>query len=113
VLEWPYLYQLTYEIQEKTYNPYYTLVCQQLCQKSHSFKITLQFVLWDFIRDLGDAGVGGAAVMKHVQDDEGFGLNKISDTRMRSVAKAYGWWVAKDSVTLGILKVVLSRSGAF
>ncbi|EIN09802.1 ARM repeat-containing protein [Punctularia strigosozonata HHB-11173 SS5] len=91
---------------EKSYNPYYALVCQQLCQRSHSYKITLQFCLWDFIRDMGEVGVGGAAVVKYAQDSEGFDLKKISDTRIQNVAKAYGWWIAKDSVTLAILKPV-------
>ncbi|KAJ7707589.1 hypothetical protein B0H17DRAFT_1166033 [Mycena rosella] len=91
---------------EKSYNPYYTLVCQHLCRSSHSYKITLQFCLWDFLRDLGEANVGGAEVIKNLQDDEGFDVKSISSTRMKNVAKAYAWWIAKDCVTLGILKPV-------
>ncbi|KAJ2965203.1 hypothetical protein NUW54_g14197 [Trametes sanguinea] len=45
---------------EKQYNPYYALVVQQLCRLSHSHKITLQFCLWDFLRDMGESTVGGA-----------------------------------------------------
>ncbi|KAJ6576616.1 hypothetical protein DFH09DRAFT_1149872 [Mycena vulgaris] len=91
---------------EKSYNPYYTLVCQHLCRSSHSYKITLQFCMWDFLRDLGEATVGGAEVIKNLKDDDGFDVKSISSTRMRNVAKAYGWWIAKDCVTLGILKPV-------
>ncbi|KAL0954941.1 hypothetical protein HGRIS_003874 [Hohenbuehelia grisea] len=93
---------------EKTYNPYYTLIGQQLCKTSHSFKITIQFCLWDFLRDLGETNVGGAEVIKNAKDDlvEGFGLKKISPTRLRNVAKAYAWWIAKDAVTLAVLKPV-------
>ncbi|KAF5382190.1 hypothetical protein D9615_004440 [Tricholomella constricta] len=92
---------------EKSYNPYYTLVCQQLCRISHSYKITLQFSLWDFFRDLGETSVGGAQVIKNLKDDDdGFDVKSISTTRMRNVAKAYGWWIAKDCVTLAILKPV-------
>lgn len=92
--------------QEKSYNPYYTLVCQHLCRNSHSYKITLQFSLWDFLRDLGETTVGGAEVIKNLKDDDGgFDLKTISLTRMKNVAKAYGWWLAKDCVTLAILKV--------
>lgn len=93
--------------QEKTYNPYYTLVCQHLCRSSHSYKITLQFCLWDFFRDLGETSVGGAQVIKTLQDheDEGFDSKKISKTRVRNVAKAYAWWIAKDCVNLTVLKV--------
>ncbi|KAF7336720.1 MIF4G/MA4-domain-containing protein [Mycena venus] len=93
---------------EKSYNPYYSLVCQHLCRSSHSYKITLQFCLWDFLRDLGEANVGGAEVIKNLKDDdnEGFEVKNISSTRIKNVAKAYAWWVAKDCVTLGILKPV-------
>ncbi|KIJ67003.1 hypothetical protein HYDPIDRAFT_26414 [Hydnomerulius pinastri MD-312] len=92
---------------EKSYNPYYTLVCQQLCQTSHSYKITLQFCLWDFLRDLGETNVGGAEVIKNLKDDEGrFEVKNISSSRMKNVAKAYGWWIAKDCCSLTILKPV-------
>jgi nucleolar MIF4G domain-containing protein 1 len=93
-------------LQEKVYNPYYTIVCQHLCRTSHSYKITLQFCLWDFLRDLGEASVGGAEVLKNLKDNgEGFEARDISSTKMRNVANAYAWWVAKDCVALSIFKV--------
>ncbi|KAF8206291.1 hypothetical protein K438DRAFT_1917728 [Mycena galopus ATCC 62051] len=95
---------------EKSYNPYYALVCQHLCRSAHGYTITLQFCLWDFLRDLGEANVGGAEVLKNLQDKDndggGFEMKSISGTRIRNVARAYAWWVAKDCVTLGILKPV-------
>ncbi|KAF7312428.1 MIF4G/MA4-domain-containing protein [Mycena indigotica] len=92
---------------EKTYNPYYTLVAQHLCRSSHSYKITLQFCLWDFLRDLGEVNVGGAEIMKNLKDNEdGFDVKNISSSRMRNVARAYAWWIAKDCLTLAILKPV-------
>ncbi|KAF8150806.1 hypothetical protein B0H34DRAFT_665767 [Crassisporium funariophilum] len=91
---------------ERSYNPYYTLVCQQLCHTAHAYRITLQFSLWDFLRDLGETNVGGAAVIKNIKEDEGFDVKSISEIRMRNVAKAYAWWLAKDCVTLVILKPV-------
>jgi nucleolar MIF4G domain-containing protein 1 len=84
------------------------MVCQQLCRTSHSYKITLQFSLWDFLRDLGENNVGGVAVVKNVKEDDDFGVKIISDTRLRNIAKAYAWWIAKDSVTLAVLKVCLA-----
>jgi nucleolar MIF4G domain-containing protein 1 len=54
---------------------------------------------------LGEATVGGAEVVKNVRDEATFDLNKISRSRMRNVAKAYAWWIAKDTVNLSILKV--------
>ncbi|KAH7913556.1 hypothetical protein BJ138DRAFT_1081255 [Hygrophoropsis aurantiaca] len=92
---------------EKSYNPYYTLVCQHLCQRSHSYKITLQFCLWDFLRDLGETNVGGAEVIKNFQNDGGgFDVKSIQPSRMRNVAKAYAWWIAKDCCSLTVFKPV-------
>lgn len=91
--------------QERTHNPYYTVVGQQLCRSSHAHKITLQYCLWDFLRDLGEARVGGAAVVKNAQDSGDFVLQNISQIRLHNVAKAYGWWIAKDSISLHVLKV--------
>jgi nucleolar MIF4G domain-containing protein 1 len=64
----------------------------------------LQFTLWDFLRDLGESNVGGAAVIKNAKDVE-FDVKSISKTRMQHVAKAYAWWIAKDCTSLMILKV--------
>ncbi|KAF9267853.1 hypothetical protein L218DRAFT_955030 [Marasmius fiardii PR-910] len=91
---------------EKTYNPYYTLVCQHLCRFSHSYKITLQYCLWDFLRDMGETEVGGMEVIKNLKDEDGFGVKSVSSSRMRNVAKAYAWWIAKDCVSLLVLKPI-------
>ncbi|KAG0706767.1 hypothetical protein DFH29DRAFT_899911 [Suillus ampliporus] len=92
---------------EKSYNPYYALVCQHLSQRSHSYKITMQFCLWDFLRDLGETSVGGVEVIKSLKDnDVGFDVKSMSPSRMKNVAKAYAWWIAKDCCTLTIFKPV-------
>jgi hypothetical protein len=92
--------------QEKVYNPYYTLVCQQLCRSSHSYKITLQFCLWDFLRELGENSVGGIELLRR-QDELGLSSQgkAVDRSRMRNTARAYSWWVAKDCCSLSILKV--------
>lgn len=100
------IYDAEIVLQEKSYNPYYTLVCQHLCQDSHSYKITLQYWLWDFLRDLGQINVGGAEVIKNLKDNhDRLEVKSISSSRMKNVAKAYGWWIAKDTCSLLILKV--------
>lgn len=44
--------------------------------------------------------------MKSMNDDgPSFDLKNISETRFKNVARAYAWWVAKDSCSLTILKV--------
>lgn len=92
---------------EKSYNPYYTFVGQNLCQTSHSYKITLQFCLWDFLRGIGESSVGGAEVLKNMKGSEdSFEVKDISSTKMNNIANAYAWWVAKGCVTLSVFKPV-------
>lgn len=93
-------------LQEKAYNPYYTLVCQELCRFSHSYKITLQFCLWDFLRELGEKNVGGVELLKRRDELVISSQTKpISRSRMENVARAYSWWVARDCCSLAIFKV--------
>lgn len=46
-------------------------------------------------------------MIKGLQEGSGdnFGVKSISSTRIKNIAKAYAWWIAKDSVTLAVLKV--------
>jgi nucleolar MIF4G domain-containing protein 1 len=99
-------------LQEKVYNPYYTLVCQELCRFSHSYKITLQFCLWDFLRELGEKNVGGVELLKR-QEELGFPSQgkSISNCRLKNTARAYSWWVAKDCCNLSIFKVICAWIG--
>jgi nucleolar MIF4G domain-containing protein 1 len=64
------------------------------------------------MRDLGETNVGGTEVIKSLKDDGGdvrFDVKTISTARMKNVAKAYAWWIAKDCVTLNIRKVILNN----
>ena len=56
---------------------------------------------------MGETTVGGAEVIKNLKEDDGFDTKGVTGARMRNVAQAYGWWVAKDCCTLAILKVRL------
>lgn len=70
--------------------------------------MTLQFSLWDFLRALGETHVGGAEMLRALGDGDagaGFALASVSGTRLRNVARAYAWWIAKDCCTLAVLKV--------
>ena len=42
--------------QEKTYNPYYTLVLQQFLNQHHSHVITFQYALWDAFKAMENQG---------------------------------------------------------
>ncbi|KAI9638207.1 putative osmoregulation-related protein [Dioszegia hungarica] len=48
---------------EKTYNPYHSLIINHLCAESYSHRFTLQYALWDFLRELGD-DAGKAAKLR-------------------------------------------------
>ncbi|CEL56261.1 Suppressor of glycerol defect protein 1 OS=Schizosaccharomyces pombe (strain 972 / ATCC 24843) GN=sgd1 PE=3 SV=1 [Rhizoctonia solani AG-1 IB] len=87
---------------ERTYNPFYTLVAHHLCQKSHSHRITLQYCLWDFLRSLGETQVGGEAISR----DEVANGDEVSNSMISNYAKAYAWWLARGSVALTIFKPV-------
>ncbi|CAE6450582.1 unnamed protein product [Rhizoctonia solani] len=87
---------------ERTYNPFYTLVAHHLCQRSHSHRITLQYCLWDFLRSLGETQVGGDAISR----EESINSDEVSDSTIQNCAKAYAWWLARGSVSLTILKPV-------
>jgi hypothetical protein len=63
------------------------------------------------LRDLGETTVGGAEVLKNIKEVDGLEVRNISGTRMANVAKAYGWWIAKDCCTLTILKVSFFDAG--
>jgi len=62
--------------------------------------------MWDFLRDLGETNVGGAEVIKSLHDGGDFEIKSISSTRIKNLAKAYAWWIAKGSITLAVLKPI-------
>lgn len=41
----------------------------------------------------------------HERGGDDFEAKSISPARIKNIAKAYAWWIAKDSVTLAVLKV--------
>jgi nucleolar MIF4G domain-containing protein 1 len=64
--------------------------------------------MWDFLREMGETDVGGAAVINSGghSGTMGFGSdNKVSKTRIANLAKMCGWLIAKGAVDLTIFKV--------
>ncbi|KAI9601771.1 hypothetical protein KEM48_001056 [Puccinia striiformis f. sp. tritici PST-130] len=76
---------------EKNYNPYYTMIGQKLASESRSIQITMQFLLWDFFRELDGA-----------QNDNHGGSMDLK--KLQHLAWAYGWWIAKGSLAITVLK---------
>ena len=99
--------------QEAAYNPYYVLVGQRLAQDLIEMRVTLQYVLWDFFRELGEKHVGGESVVASngADEDGGDALDEwLGDAararRLLHLARAYGWWIAKGALSLGALRTV-------
>ncbi|GAA5827704.1 hypothetical protein JCM3770_005130 [Rhodotorula araucariae] len=93
---------------EKEYNPYYTLVGARLCATSHSFQITLQYLLWDFLRSLGEATVGGEEMVKTLADSSASASagEDVPARKVAHTARFYAWCLAKGALPLTILKPV-------
>lgn len=93
---------------ESVYNPYYTLIGQEICKNDHGMRITLQYCLWDFLREIGQKEVGGekfaAALFTPDLDEEGG--SSVDPRRVSNLARAYAWWFTHDCLSLQALKTV-------
>ncbi|RKP24988.1 MA3 domain-containing protein [Syncephalis pseudoplumigaleata] len=91
--------------QEKVFNPYYVLVAERVCGYKHGFKVTFQYALWDFLRELGeDAGGLGSADARHRAGDQDG--DQVPMRRIVNVAKFYGWLMGASAVSLTVLKTL-------
>ncbi|KAG8954229.1 suppressor of glycerol defect [Tulasnella sp. 424] len=86
---------------EKAYNPYYTLIVQHLSASIRNIRFSLQYCLWDLFREFGES-------IRRSSDDaddlEGEEEKSVSRTKLRNLARAYAWWVAKGAVALDVFK---------
>lgn len=88
---------------EEVYNPYYTLIGQEVCRNDHGMRITLQYCLWDFLREIGQSEVGGEKFTSLSSTEEG---KEVDPRRISNLARAYGWWFTHDCLSLQALKTV-------
>ena len=72
--------------QERAFNPYYAVIAERLCRHSHNHKITLQFGLWDFIKELG--------------------VSKVPVRRIAHMARMFGFLITKHALSLSVLKTI-------
>ncbi|KAJ2355347.1 suppressor of glycerol defect [Coemansia erecta] len=89
--------------QEQAYNPYYTLVAYKLCSYHNTYRLTMQYALWDFLRELGESDVGGLGRIS--DESSSLGAN-VPLRRIVNLAKTYAWLVDKQALSLLILKTV-------
>ncbi|KAF3906480.1 hypothetical protein ABW20_dc0106376 [Dactylellina cionopaga] len=85
---------------EAQYNPYYTLIAQQLCS-SHPLRMTFQFSLWGVFRKMGEEDDMNRGDSNDDDDDEKMPLRKIVN-----LAKFFGYLVAHGSLSLMVLKTL-------
>lgn len=99
---------------EQVYNPYYVLVGSRLALHDTGTRITMQFCLWDYLREIGEKQVGGKSVVSQREGSQGaFGHDEenavngaVSETKLWHLSRAYGWWIAKGCLDLSILRTV-------
>ncbi|OLY83813.1 Suppressor of glycerol defect protein 1 [Smittium mucronatum] len=115
--------------QEEVYNHYYTLIASKLCLINHSFKVTLQYSLWDFLRSIGEVSVGGLGRIgttggsssgDGIADENLFSEigaegsadgNKGVIRRISNTARMYSYLVFNRSLDLVIFKRSLTPNG--
>ncbi|KAI8335059.1 hypothetical protein BC941DRAFT_431140 [Chlamydoabsidia padenii] len=88
---------------EKTFNPYYAYVSQRLCQLNHSYRVTYQYCLWDFLRDLGQSEVGG---LDRAESSLSGDKKNIRISRIVNVAKFYAQLLSSQTLSLTILRTI-------
>jgi nucleolar MIF4G domain-containing protein 1 len=89
------------------------MIGQKLASESRSIQITMQFLLWDFFRELGEKEVAGQEMLKnlhHNQDDTQPDYNDrdgsaVDLNKLHHFAWAYAWWIAKGALPITVLKV--------
>ncbi|KAJ1874960.1 suppressor of glycerol defect [Coemansia sp. RSA 990] len=87
--------------QEPAYNPFYTLVAYKLCSLHNTYKLTMQYALWDFLRELGESDVGGLGQLHRESSGAQVPLRRIVN-----LAKMFAWLIDKHELSLLILKTV-------
>ncbi|PWN37286.1 uncharacterized protein FA14DRAFT_170159 [Meira miltonrushii] len=107
---------------EPNFNPYYVVVGSRLANEDErGTRITMQYCLWDFMRKLGEKNVGGQSILSRQEEEDESDLEEDEDESalafggekgmateqgMANVARTYGWWMAKGSLTLEALRAV-------
>ncbi|CAO3639444.1 unnamed protein product [Cunninghamella echinulata] len=90
---------------EKTYNPYYTFVSQRLCEYNHSYKVTYQYCLWDFLREIGQTEVGG--LERSQSEAKGSDMKKsVRLSRVVNIAKCYANLIVNKTLSLTLFRTI-------
>ncbi|CCG82032.1 putative Nuclear protein [Taphrina deformans PYCC 5710] len=88
---------------EEGYNPYYTYIAKNLADR-HGMRISLQFCLWDFLRDCGESEVG--QIGRQEEDEDGDSREPPSIRKAINVAKFFGTLLGHCVMPLSVLKTI-------
>jgi len=66
--------------------------------------VTLQYCLWDFLRDLGEESVGGAEIVKAFSSRSNRDESECPLSKLTNIARALAWWISKDATSLTVFK---------
>lgn len=81
------------------------MISQKLCEHDHSFKITFQYCLWDFLRECGENDIGGMELVKTIQTSST--AEKIPLRKIVNLSKLYAFLITGGQLSVIILKVSL------
>ena len=79
------------------------MISQKLCEHDHSFKITFQYCLWDFLRECGVNDIGGLELVKNAPSSTA--VEKIPLRRIVNLSKLYALLLTGGQLSVIILKV--------
>jgi hypothetical protein len=68
-----------------------------MASSNRNIPFSLQYCLWDLFKDFGET--------ISEEDSSVAAERDVSPSRVRNLARAYAWWVAKGAITLDMLKV--------
>ncbi|CAJ0832550.1 12581_t:CDS:10, partial [Entrophospora sp. SA101] len=79
----------------------------RLCKSDHSFKITFQYCLWDFLRECGENNVGGLGLIKSsLLNKESESTEKVPLRKLVNYSKLYAFLISGGNLSIMILKTV-------
>lgn len=79
-------------------------MANRLCSHDHSFKVTFQYCLWDFLRECGEPDVGGLERSRNIEAPVETG--KVTLRKVVNTARFYAFLVSENALTLAILKTI-------
>lgn len=88
---------------EKRYNPFYTHIAKGLSER-HGMRISLQFCLWDFLRDCGEDEVGQIGQHRDEENEHNNGAPNVR--KIINLGKFFGTLLGMQVLPITVLKTL-------